>query len=68
MRAERREHRAAVGTPGEAAALEPVEVAARGHGRDAELLLELGDGDRSGHAQALDDGRAAGVSEQSPRF
>ena len=40
-RAERRQDGAAVRAAREAAALEPVEVAAGGHGRDAELLLEL---------------------------
>jgi hypothetical protein len=57
-----------MGAAGEAAALEPVEVAAGGHRRDAELLLELGDGHRPRHAEALDDRRAARVSQEPARF
>ena len=41
--------------------------AAGGHGRDAKLRLELRDGHRPGHTEALDDGRAARVSQQAAR-
>jgi hypothetical protein len=57
-----------VGAPREAPALEAVEVPARRHGRHAELVLELGHGDRAGHAKALGDRGTAGVSEQGSRF
>jgi hypothetical protein len=65
---DRRHHRAAVGAPREPLALEAGEVAPRGHRRDAELLLELGDGHGAGAPQALDDRGPPGVGQEAAGF
>src|SRR3954451_20302195 len=56
-----------MGAADEAAALELVEVAARGHRRDAEARLDLRDGHRARTAHRLGDLLAAGLREHRAR-
>src|SRR3954466_5750134 len=56
-----------MGAADEAAALELVEVAARGHRRDAEARLDLRNGHRAGTAHRLGDLLAAGLREHRAR-
>ena len=68
MRGDGRQHGAAVRAADDAAALELGEVAAGGHRRDAEALLDLGDGHGAGRAQPLGDLAAAGLGEHAGPF
>ena len=63
-----RQHGTAVGAACETSALEFAEVAARGHRRDAEALLDLDDGYRAAGSEDLDDRRPSSVRGESNPF